>query len=193
MKRQISSYKGRKLCLWQKLLLSAVLAGAVTFAGLFGAVLYGSYDHIHDQPEVMIILGCQVKETGPSELLQDRLDKALAYLEDNPDMTIVVSGGQGPDEPTTEARAMADYLMAGGVPEELVRYLENHPADNLSILVKTSENAAALAACAPFTAAYPIPETGAAWYLCENGTCRAPVAEFQELPLEGVDRKHGPQ
>ena len=58
-----------------------------------------------------------------------------------------------------------------GVPEELVRYLENHPADNLSILVKTSENAAALAACAPFTAAYPIPETGAAWYLCENGTC----------------------
>ena len=41
MKRQISSYKGRKLCLWQKLLLSAVLAGAVTFAGLFGAVLYG--------------------------------------------------------------------------------------------------------------------------------------------------------
>ena len=39
MKRQISSYKGRKLCLWQKLLLSAVLAGAVTFAGLFGAVL----------------------------------------------------------------------------------------------------------------------------------------------------------
>ena len=80
-----------------------------------------------------------------------------------------------------------------GVPEELVRYLENHPADNLGILVKTSENAAALAACAPFTAAYPIPETGAAWYLCENGTCRAPVAEFQELPLEGVDRKHGPQ
>ena len=25
MKRQISSYKGKKLCLWQKLLLSAVL------------------------------------------------------------------------------------------------------------------------------------------------------------------------
>lgn len=33
MKRQISSYKGKKLCLWQKLLLSAVLAGAVTLPG----------------------------------------------------------------------------------------------------------------------------------------------------------------
>ena len=46
MKRQISSYKGKKLCLWQKLLLSAVLAGAVTFAGLFGSVLYLSLIHI---------------------------------------------------------------------------------------------------------------------------------------------------
>ena len=59
MKRQISSYKGRKLCLWQKLLLSAVLAGAVTFAG-----------------------------------------------------------GQGDNEPVTEARCMADYLMERGVEED---------------------------------------------------------------------------
>ena len=64
MKRQISSYKGRKLCLWQKLLLSAVLAGAVTFAGLFGAVLYGSYDHIQGDPRAMVVLGCQVMPDG---------------------------------------------------------------------------------------------------------------------------------
>ena len=30
----------------------------------------------------------------------------------------MVSGGQGPNEPTTEARAMADYLMEGGVAED---------------------------------------------------------------------------
>lgn len=81
MKRQISSYKGRKLCLWQKLLLSAVLAGAVTFAGLFGAVLYGSYDHIQGDPRAMVVLGCQVMPDGePSILLRDRLDRALDYL-----------------------------------------------------------------------------------------------------------------
>ncbi len=79
MKRQISSYKGKKLCLWQKLLLSAVLAGAVTFAGLFGAVLYGSYDHIQGDPRAMVVLGCQVMPDGePSILLRDRLDRALA-------------------------------------------------------------------------------------------------------------------
>ena len=89
MKRQISSYKGRKLCLWQKLLLSAVLAGAVTFAGLFGAVLYGSYDHIQGDPRAMVVLGCQVMPDGePSILLRDRLDRALDYLEDHPDLTV---------------------------------------------------------------------------------------------------------
>ena len=50
-------------------------------------------------------------------LLRDRLDEALDYLEDHPDMTVVVSGGQGPDEPTSEAQAMADYLTAHGVGE----------------------------------------------------------------------------
>ena len=33
-------------------------------------------------------------------------------------MVVVVSGAQGPDEPSTEARAMADYLIEKGVPEE---------------------------------------------------------------------------
>ena len=121
MKRQtieVASYKGRRCPTWVKAVLALVLIGVLTFGALLGAVLAGSYDHISGQPQVMVILGCQVKDTGPSVLLRDRLDKALTYLEDNPDLTVVVSGGQGPDEPTTEARAMADYLMDHGVAEE---------------------------------------------------------------------------
>ena len=90
----------------------------MSFAILLGLVLSGSYDHISGDPQVMIILGCQVRQNGPSVLLQDRLDEALGYLEDHPDMTVVVSGGQGDDEPTTEAQAMAEYLMEHGVEEE---------------------------------------------------------------------------
>ena len=101
--------------LWLKVLLGLVLAGTVTFGALFGAVLCGSHDHIRGDPQVMVILGCQVKPWGPSVLLQDRLDKALDYLEDHPDLTIVVSGGQGPDEPVSEARCMYDYLTEHGV------------------------------------------------------------------------------
>lgn len=89
--------------------------------------------------------------------------------------------------------ALADALYAHrelicvkdkGVPEELQRYLTTHPADNLHILLKTKENAETLAKCAPFTADYPVPEYGEAWYLCENGACQAPVQAFRNLSLE---------
>ena len=72
---------------------------------------------------------------------------------------------------------------SAGIPEELTRFLEAHPAEDLSILVKTVENAEALAACAPFTKDYPVVKSGAAWYLCENGACHAPVSEFGKLQL----------
>lgn len=69
------------------------------------------------------------------------------------------------------------------VPQELKRYLQANPGHGLSILLKTKENAATLAACAPFTADYPIPEQGAAYYLCEQGACKKPMSDFAALSL----------
>ena len=112
--------KGKYLAGWIRALLALILVGVLSFCGLFACVMYGAYDHIQGEPEVMVILGCQVRQDGPSVLLRDRLDEALDYLEDHPDMTVVVSGGQGPDEPTSEVQVMADYLTAHGVEEEKV-------------------------------------------------------------------------
>lgn len=106
--------------LWLKALLGLILAGLLAFGALFGAVLCGAHDHIQGDPQIMVILGCQVKPWGPSVLLQDRLDKALDYLEDHPDLTIVVSGGQGTDEHVTEAQCMYDYLTEHGVDGEQI-------------------------------------------------------------------------
>lgn len=116
----MNNYKGKKLNRWVKVLIALVCVGVLAFSALLGAVLYGSYDHVRGEPQVMVILGCQVKSWGPSILLQDRLDKALDYWEDNPDITIVVSGGQGPDEHITEAQAMYDYLVESGVDGEQI-------------------------------------------------------------------------
>ena len=119
-KIEVFSFKGRRTPRWMKALWVLLLVGALSFTGLFAAVMHGSYDHVDGEPEVMVILGCQVKPWGPSILLQDRLDKALDYLGDHPDMIVVVSGGQGPDEHVTEAQAMADYLTEHGVLEEQI-------------------------------------------------------------------------
>ena len=117
---EVYSYKGNRFPRWAKILLALIGAGILSFAILLGLVLTGSYDHISGNPQVMIILGCQVRQDGPSVLLKDRLDEALSYLEDHPDMTVVVSGGQGDDEPTSEAQAMAGYLVEHGVEEESI-------------------------------------------------------------------------
>ena len=52
---------------------------------------------------------------GAGWLLKDRLDAALAYWEEHPDMKIIVTGGKGDDEHISEAQGMYDYLTAHGV------------------------------------------------------------------------------
>ena len=69
------------------------------------------------------------------------------------------------------------------LPDELRSYLAQHPTDDLEILLKTESNVEKLSKCAPFTRDYPIPETGAVYYLCENVSCKAPVRSFSELGI----------
>lgn len=97
------------------IVLALILLGGMSFAVLEGVVLSGDRTDLQGEPQVMVILGAQVKPWGPSVLLKDRLDTALIYLEDHPDLTIVVSGGQGRDEHISEAQCMYDYLTAHGV------------------------------------------------------------------------------
>ncbi len=64
---------------------------------------------------------------------------------------------------------------------EIQEFLRKNDLPLLSVLVKTRENETTLADAAPFTADYPFPKDGAAYYLCKNGACAAPVASLQEL------------
>lgn len=70
--------------------------------------------------DYIIVLGAQISENGPSAVLQYRLDRAVEYLEQNPDTVCIVSGAQGRNEPCTEAEGMADYLLAKGIPAERI-------------------------------------------------------------------------
>ena len=70
--------------------------------------------------DVCIVLGAQVKESGPSDVLQRRLDRAITYLQVNPDTIVIVSGGQGSNEPVSEAQGMQDYLISKGIAPERI-------------------------------------------------------------------------
>ena len=64
-----------------------------------------------------IILGAKVNGITPSKSLRYRLDAALFYAQQYPNVILVLSGGQGPDEGISEAQAMFTYLSEKGIPE----------------------------------------------------------------------------
>ena len=105
---EYNNYRGRKRGSggkkWLVALLVLIGLGLVLFGALEVVIALGSRDKMVGEPQVMVIFGCQVKPDGPSVLLRDRLDTALDYLEDHPDMKIVVSGGKGDDEHISEAQ-----------------------------------------------------------------------------------------
>jgi uncharacterized SAM-binding protein YcdF (DUF218 family) len=75
-----------------------------------------------EQPEYVIILGAGIKGDGsPTLTLERRLEAGIAYARQHPDTYIVVSGGQGSNEPMPEGHAMARYLKDRGVdPQRIV-------------------------------------------------------------------------
>jgi len=68
----------------------------------------------------VVVLGAQVRKSGPSLVLRYRLDKAIEYLDENPNTICIVSGGKGPNEPFPEAQGMADYLKEHGIDEQRI-------------------------------------------------------------------------
>ena len=111
----------RKLPRWLKVIvLSLFFAGVLLFAIVEGMILsqYGAVPV--SSADYVIILGAQWKAEGPSEVLRRRLDKAVEYLNENPDTQAIVSGGQGGNEPISEAAGMRQYLVDAGIGDERI-------------------------------------------------------------------------
>ena len=141
VKLQVNSYKGKKLPWWLKTFFALVLLGVLAFGALESVALLGGRTQIADapnEPDIMVILGCKMMPWGPSILLQDRLDTARDYLEDHPDMTVIVSGARGTDEHVSEAQGMYDYLTAHGVNGDHI-YLEERSLNTWQNIGYTQE------------------------------------------------------
>ncbi|HCB65712.1 MAG TPA: hypothetical protein DEP43_07105 [Ruminococcaceae bacterium] len=74
-------------------------------------------------------------------------------------------------------------------PKELLSFLCHEPRLNLTVLVKTPENAESLAKIAPFTAQYPVPKAGVQYYLCRGGACQSPTDSLETFETQLRERK----
>jgi uncharacterized SAM-binding protein YcdF (DUF218 family) len=100
-------------------ILASIIAIAILSMMIFLGV-YGNWDNATYEEDAIIVLGASVRGEQVSRVLAKRLDVAVAYFEKNPDVMIVVSGAQGPQEYISEAQAMKRYLIANGIPEQAI-------------------------------------------------------------------------
>lgn len=96
---------------------------------LLGSILCGTLAAKHEPEydmDYLIILGCMVRPDGSLyPLVQSRVDRAIGFYQRQLEKTgkkavFVPSGGQGDDEPLSEAAAMKNYLLQKGIPEEQI-------------------------------------------------------------------------
>ena len=104
---------------WGRALLSAfgtVLGLLILYAVILSVVMVSAAVNYPQDPDAVVVLGCKVGSSGnPSLMLQDRINAAYRYLTENTDVICVVSGGQGADEPSSEAQVIKDGLVENGI------------------------------------------------------------------------------
>ncbi len=98
-------------------ILVVVTLGIAIFLFAESVIVYYSNQDAPNEVEYVIVLGARVNGTRITGSLWRRLNTAADYLseEQNRDVKVIVSGGQGPGEDISEAQAMHDYLVEKGI------------------------------------------------------------------------------
>lgn len=106
---------------WLRRTFTVILCIGILVVGITeGFIIEASFGDPDAQCDYVVVLGAMVRDYGPSPSLQDRIDAAYHYLAENPKVIAVVSGGQGDDEPISEAQCMFDALTAMGIAPERI-------------------------------------------------------------------------
>ena len=106
---------------WLRYAFFGAYAAVFLFMIIIGGMIFTS---AHEEPEdgadVLIVLGCAVHGNRVSLTLSYRLDRAIEYLNENPNTIAIVSGGKGQGESVSEAEAMRKYMVQKGIAAERI-------------------------------------------------------------------------
>ncbi len=104
---------------------TVVLMLGLLVVGITEAVIIKkSFGDPRESVNYVVVLGAKVNHSGPSVSLWDRICAAYEYAESHADTILVLSGGQGTDEPITEAECMYRELVALGIDPKRLRLEE---------------------------------------------------------------------
>ena len=109
---------------WRALL----CAGLALLIGLESLVISGMNASAPPNMDYLIVLGASVYQDSPSPALTRRLNAVMACLDEHPNAVIIASGGQGANEPVSEARCIRDELVKRGVDPSRIR-MEDQSTD----------------------------------------------------------------
>jgi uncharacterized SAM-binding protein YcdF (DUF218 family) len=103
------------------------------------AILTGFVSDIPEEDaDYVIVLGAKVNPNAPSLSLQKRINAAYEYLSEHPTTKVIASGGQGWDEPMSEAECIAEELIEMGIsPDRII--LEERSTDTVENIQYSSK------------------------------------------------------
>ena len=109
---------------------AVMIIGVILFVILECLVISGMTENTDEDCRYVIVLGCQIRGDRITRSLRKRLDKAYDYGKKHEDAVIIVSGGKGNGENTTEAEAMFNYLVEKGInPERIIQEDKSYNTD----------------------------------------------------------------
>lgn len=95
----------------------AIIIFLIPASGLTFLAVYGSIHTTDFSEDVVFVLGAGLRNDEILSSLGSRLNQAVVYFQHNPDAIFIVCGGYGEGQSISEARAMANFLIAHGIPE----------------------------------------------------------------------------
>ena len=104
----------------RKVLIVFVAIGLALFILAEIQIISFSLKPAEPDADYVIVLGSQLRSSGPSVDFRGRLEAAFDYLRSNEKTLVITTGGQGINEPKSEGEGGAEYLIARGLSSDRV-------------------------------------------------------------------------
>ena len=108
-------FKAAKVIGWILRIVIILLTAVISFFCM--KVIAGSFINTSEKTDYAIVLGLALENGQPTEPLLLRLETGRKYLDQYPNATLVLTGGNADASGKTEAQSMRELLIEKGVPD----------------------------------------------------------------------------